>query len=470
MPRRTKIVATIGPASRDETTVGELIDAGIDVARLNLSHGTADEHEATATTVRRAAERAGRPIGVLADIPGPKLRTGPIADGEVALRSGTRVTLTGPTDQPGDAERISTTLDDLPDVVDDGDEIYLADGAIVLRVVSGRDGEVTAEVVRGGVLRSRKGMHIPGAENRLKAFTDEDKQALDLAVKMSVDFIGLSFVRGGNDVRRIRDVLGTPKHGPLLVSKVETRTAVENIDEIVDASDAVMVARGDLGIQTPIERVPVLQKEIIHRCNRQGLPVITATQMLESMTRSPLPTRAEVADVANAVIDGSDALMLSEETAVGDYPVDAVKTMAETAEHAESYPSGCDTPQQSELDDDPVAWAVARAAVGAAENLKVAAIICPTRSGATARRVAAFRPSMPIVAVASDRAVTGSLALLWGVLPLGGGVPGDHVDVDAVLTAARDARVVASGELVALVAGAGDRGAGATDYVRIVRA
>jgi pyruvate kinase len=470
MSRRTKIVATIGPASRDDDTLRKLIAAGIDVARLNLAHGSEEEHETTAARVRREAERAGRAIGVLADIPGPKMRTGGIAGGEVVLRSGARLVLTGPDDADGDSERISTTLDALSDVVSDGDEIHLADGTIVLRVISARREEVTAEVVRGGVLRSRKGMHIPGAEERVESFTDADRQALDLAVKMRVNFVGLSFVRDGKDVRRVRNALENQSHRPRLVAKIETRTAVERLDEIIDESDAVMVARGDLGIQTPIERVPVLQKEIIHRCNRSGIQVITATQMLESMTRSPMPTRAEVADVANAVIDGTDALMLSEETAVGDYPVDAVKTMAETAIHAESYPSECDAPQQKELDDDPVAWAIARAAMGAAEDLSVAAIVCPTRSGATARRVAAFRPSIPIVALATEPDVAGALTLVWGVLPLARDRHDEYRDADAAVRAVKEAALVQARSLVAVVAGAGGRHAGTTDYVRIVRA
>jgi pyruvate kinase len=470
MARRTKIVATIGPASRDDEAVRKLIAAGIDVARLNLAHGEVDEHAATAATVRREARRAGRTVGLLADVPGPKMRTGGIAGGEVMLRAGERIVLTGPDDAEGDSERISTSVDDLGEVVGAGDEIHLADGAIVLRVMSSGRDDVTTEVIRGGVLRSRKGMHIPGAEERVEAFTDADRRALDLAVKMRVDFVGLSFVRDGKDVRRVRNALEHEPHRPWLVAKIETRTAVERLDEIIDESDAVMVARGDLGIQTPLERVPVLQKEIIHRCNRAGMPVITATQMLESMTRAPMPTRAEVADVANAVIDGSDALMLSEETAVGDNPVDAVKTMSETAVHAESYPSECDTPQQKELDDDPVAWAIARAAIGAAEDLNLAAIICPTRSGATARRVAAFRPSMPIVALAGDPEVAGAVTLLWGVLPLAGDSEDEYRNAEAAVRVVRDAALVQAGSLVAVVAGAAGRRTGSTDYVRIVRA
>jgi len=470
MSRRTKIVATIGPASRDDETIRKLIDAGVDVARLNLAHGTAGEHAASAEAVRRGAERARRTVGLLADLPGPKMRTGPIAGGEVRLRAGERLTLSGPDDADGDSGRISTSLDDLNEVVNTGDEIHLADGAIVLRVTSSQHDAVVTEVVRGGVLRSRKGMHIPGAEERVEAFTDADRRALDLAVRMGVDFVGLSFVRGGKDVRRVRNALDGEAHRPLLVAKIETRTAVERLDEIIDESDAVMVARGDLGIQTPLQRVPVLQKEIIHCCNRAGMPVITATQMLESMTRAPMPTRAEVADVANAVVDGSDALMLSEETAVGDYPVDAVETMAETALCAESYPSECETPQQNAIDDDPVAWAVARAAVGAAEDLRVGAIICPTRSGATARRVAAFRPSIPIVALALEPQMAGSLALLWGVIPLVGDFGGEHIDVGASVSAATGAGLVPSGSLVAVVAGARVGQTGATDFVRIARA
>jgi pyruvate kinase len=475
LARRTKIVATIGPGSRAPGCVRELIDAGIDVARLNFAHGDPAEHREVTATVRDQAEAAGRVVGILGDLPGPKMRTGPVTNDEVRIETGERFVLTSE-DIEGDSSRVSTSLDDVSSICDEGSEIFLADGEIVLRVLSCGHGEVTTEIVRGGTLRSRKGMHVPGAERKVEAFTENDRAALALAVKLRLDYVGLSFIRDGNDVRRAREAL--PKRGrrPSLVAKIETSAAVESLDEIVGAADAVMVARGDLGIQTPVTRVPLLQKEIIHSCNRSGVPVITATQMLESMTHSPIPTRAEVTDVANAVVDGTDALMLSEETAVGDHPVEAVTTMSETAERAEAWPTERADPQKGELIDDPVSWAVAHAAVQAAEDLGVAAIVCPTRSGSTPQRISAFRPSMPILAVATRSDVTGSLALMWGVTPLAAPAPRGETPSDAsalvelALGAVTAANLVRPGELTVAVAGGPGPRAGRTDYLRVIRA
>jgi pyruvate kinase len=472
MDRRTKIVATLGPATRSEEGIADLLAAGADVFRLNFAHATPEQHEVTARLVRKIARDAGKVVGILVDLPGPKMRTGPVLDDRVALVTGDSFVLTGD-DVTGDDQRVSTTVDNLVSYVQPNDEIFLADGQIVLRVegVSGQD--VKTEILRGGVLRSRKGMHLPGAERHVQAFTDEDKEALRHALGFKADFIGLSFIRDALDLQRVREEL--PKRGPapLLVAKIETASALASLNEIVDEADAVMVARGDLGIQTRLERVPVVQKQIIRACNRAGVPVITATQMLESMTRDPLPTRAEVADVANAVLDGTDALMLSEETAVGEHPVSAVRTMARIAIEAESQ-----IVERTQLEDvverdDRVSWAVAHAAVEAAEDLQVAAILCPTRSGATARRVAAFRPSMPIVGVSSRPETLGELALVWGVMPIAMPARPEIVDEEVVehaVSAATDSRLISKGDLIAVVAGSPGPRAGQTDFVRIVRA
>jgi pyruvate kinase len=340
----------------------------------------------------------------------------------------------------------------------------------VLRVESVDGNKVVCEVLRGGVLRSRKGMHVPRAEQHVEPFTERDQEALDMAIAMRAEFVGLSFVRRPEDVENVRARL--PKRGvrPHLVAKIETAVALDHLAGIVAGADAVMVARGDLGIQVPARKVPLIQKEIIRFCNMAGKPVITATQMLESMTHAPLPTRAEVNDVANAVIDGTDALMLSEETAVGSHAADAVRTMAEVAESAETWPRHRSTPASGALDDDSVAWAVAHAAVQAAEDLDVAAILCPTQGGRTAQRVAAFRPPMPIGGISADAHVRGRLTLVWGVEPLAvpQGVDEDTIEAAAV-QAARDAGLVKKGDLVALVSGAPGRRAGSTDHVRVVR-
>jgi pyruvate kinase len=468
-----KIIATLGPATRSDARIGELLAAGADVVRLNLAHDDPEAHARAARAARAQAQSQGRGVGVLVDLPGPKMRTGPVAGGSVRLEAGSRFTLTSD-DVDGDHSRVGTSVEGLPAMVSEGTKIYLADGEILLETRSVEDGDVVTTVVRGGVLRSRKGMHVPGAERAVRAFTDEDRRALEFAVGIGADLVGLSFVRVADDVRRARAALAGADHVPALVAKIETRSAVDSIHKIVAEADAVMVARGDLGIQTPLESVPLIQKAIIRCCNRAGKPVITATQMLDSMTRAPLPTRAEAADVANAVIDGTDALMLSEETAVGEHPARAVETMAEIARAAEEQPCGSERPVPRERADDRVSWAVARAAVQAAEDVGVRAILCPTRSGATPRRVAAFRPRARIVGLSGHPATIGALALVWGVTPICIPAMNEAKDpleeVDRACRVGRDAGLVAPGDLVAVVAGSPGPRAGRTDYVRIARA
>jgi pyruvate kinase len=469
--RRTKIVATVGPATSTAETMHELLAAGVDVVRLNAAHASIDVHTERAALVRDTGDALGRAIGILVDLPGPKMRSGPVAGDEVELVTGGHFTLTSDS-VAGDATRVSTTLPELARWVGPGDEIFLADGAIVLRVEQVNGDDVVNEIVRGGVLRSRKGMHVPRAEGHVDPFTEADALALDMAVDMKADFVGLSFVRRPEDVESVRARL--PKRGarPQLVAKIETAVALDHLPGIVGAADAVMVARGDLGIQVPARRVPLIQKEIIRFCNMSGKPVITATQMLESMTRAPLPTRAEVNDVANAVLDGTDALMLSEETAVGEHAADAVRTMSEVAEAAEGWPRGRTTPEGvgATADEDRVAWAVAHAAVLAAEDLAVNAILCPTQSGATARRVAAFRPSVPIAGIATQREVLGRLTLTWGVRPLQVPETDDHeAQLREALRACTECGLVRSGNLVAVVFASPGKRAGATDTVRVVR-
>jgi len=393
-----------------------------------------------------------------------------VVDGEVELHPGHRIVLSAAPVE-GDAEHVSTTIPELAQWVGPADDIFLADGAIVLRVVRVDGADVVCEIVRGGLLRSRKGMHVPRAEAHVEPFTDADVGALRMAGHIRADFVGLSFVRRPEDIEGVRARL--PKRGPRpqLVAKIETAVALDHLPGIVGAADAVMVARGDLGIQVPARRVPLIQKEIIRFCNMSGKPVITATQMLESMTESPLPTRAEVNDVANAVLDGTDALMLSEETAVGRYPSDAVTTMSEVAEAAESWPRSRTTPEGvgAAVDDDRVAWAVAHASVQAAEDLGVAAIVCPTQSGTTARRVAAFRPSVPIAGIASTPEVLGRLTLAWGVRPIAVDESGRDDHTRDAVKAARACGLVQKDDLIAVVSASPGKRAGATDTVRIVR-
>lgn len=467
--RRTKIVATVGPATAAPGPMRQLLEAGVDVVRLNAAHADMDTHSNNARQARELAQVLGRSVGVLVDLPGPKIRSGLIAGDAVELESGQEFVLSGHDDGHGDAQHVATTLPALAQWARRGDDVYLADGAIVLRVLESVGDDVRTEVVRGGTLRSRKGMHLPRAEEYVDPFTDRDARALEMAVAAKVDFLGLSFVRRAEDVEQVRALL--PRRGmrPALVAKIETASAVDNLAGIINAADGVMVARGDLGIQMPARRVPLLQKEIIRLCNAAGKPVITATQMLESMTRSPLPTRAEVNDVANAVLDGTDALMLSEETAVGQFPNETVRMMSEVAESAESWPRDRVDPSVGP-DRDRVAWAVAHAAVEAAEDLGVAAILCSTRSGETAHRVAAFRPRVPIAGVSANGQVLGGLSLVWGVQPLLiADSPDRNEQLRLAIAAARSAGLVSDGDLVALVFGSVGPRAGSTDSVRIVR-
>ncbi|MDQ3951475.1 MAG: pyruvate kinase [Actinomycetota bacterium] len=468
--RRAKIVATVGPASRSRPVLRDLVAASVDVVRLNLAHPSPEAHAQAARIAREEAASLDRVVAILADLPGPKIRTGPVAGGEVALEAGAILDLTTEHVE-GDARRVSTSLETLPEIVTRGDQVFLADGEIVLEVVSAEGAGVRTRVVRGGVLRSRKGMHLPQHEGRIEAFTETDRQSLRDALGMRADLVGLSFVRDAGDLRRVRAELPSDDL-PLLVAKIETRSAVDNLAEIVEEADAVMVARGDLGIQTELPELPLLQKRIIRACNCAGKPVITATQMLESMTRAPLPTRAEVADVANAVLDGTDALMLSEETAVGDRPVDVVRTMDGIIAAAEKSGGGHAAPVTESLPGDQVSWATAHAGVQAAIDLRAAAILCPTRSGSTALKVAAFRPPMPIVGISPFSHPRAMLALAWGVLPLGSatelpqGAPGE--DVDVAVKAALAAGTTAPGDVVVVVAAGPAAPAGGTDLVRVM--
>ena len=453
----------------------------MDVVRLNFAHGEPAEHAEVARVVRAAAGEAGRVVGVLADLPGPKMRTGAFAGDSAVLATGATFSLVGD-EVTGDEARASTTVDDLGALVSEGDEVFLADGEVVLRVQDVRDGDVITEVVRGGTVRSRKGLHLPTAETRLEAFTAGDRKALEAALDMEVDLVGLSFMRDARDLERARAALPEGSARPQLVAKIETASAVANLAEIVEAADAVMVARGDLGIQTPLERVPLLQKEIIRACNAAGKPVITATEMLESMTEELLPTRAEVTDVANAIFDGTDAVMLSEETAVGAHPLEVVQTMVKVALAAETRPRDQHVHPAPDADQvtardarrDPVAWAVAHAAVAAAEDLKAAAIVSLTRAGSTPRRVAAYRPTVPIAALSRYDDCLGPLALCWGVQPVRSQLGSDEGGAapDWAVRAAEFVRgegLVDAGDLVVVVAGGPEPRAGATDYLRVVR-
>jgi pyruvate kinase len=412
--RRTKIVATIGPASREPETLLRMVQAGMDVARLNYSHGTLDEHAETIARVRDAANRAGRPVAVLQDLPGPKLRIGPLHEDVVELTPGEQLTFVcGDGDRPGDAHSMSLSWAGLADAVEEGSILYLADGSVRLRVTSVRTGEheVDVEIEVGGAVASRQGLNIPGPVASLPAVPEEDLHLLRHGESIGVDMVALSFVQTPQDVEFVRDHTRLP-----LVAKMEKPQAVERAADILAVADCVMVARGDLGIELPIERVPLVQKQLLELAGKMARPSITATQMLDSMVSSSRPTRAEVADVANAILDGTDAVMLSQETAVGAYPVGAVEMMAAVAVQAESIApyERWNQERVRRTHSDP-AYTIAHNLCDAARELRLDALVIPTLSGRSARLVSAHRPTVPIYALSPGKETVRRCALMWGV-------------------------------------------------------
>jgi pyruvate kinase len=412
--RRTKIVATIGPASREPATLVSMIEAGMDVARLNYSHGTLEEHAETVRRVRDAAGRVGRPVAILQDLPGPKLRIGPLHEDVVELTPGERLTFTcGDGERPGDARDMSISWAGLPDAVEANSILYLADGSVRLRVVDVRaaDCEVDVEIEVGGAVASRQGLNIPGPVASLPAVPEEDLHLLRHGESIGVDIVALSFVQTPADVEFVREHTRLP-----LIAKIEKPQAVERAAEIFEAADYVMVARGDLGIELPIAQVPVVQKQLLELAGSMAVPSITATQMLDSMVSSARPTRAEVADVANAILDGTDAVMLSQETAVGAYPVGAVEMMAAVAVQAESI-APYERWNQSRVrrtHSDP-AYTIAHNLCDAARELRLDALVIPTLSGRSARLVSAHRPTVPIYALSPGKETVRRCCLMWGV-------------------------------------------------------
>ncbi len=413
--RRTKIVCTIGPSTSSASVIKELLQTGMDVARINFSHGTHKEHMSYIKTLRQTAKKAGLPLAIMQDLPGPKNRTGKLKGGNIELKESSDFILTT-REILGDENRVSVGLHYLPRVIKPGDTIFLDDGAIELRVTAISNTEVSCQVVSGGILGEDKGINIPGATLDVPTITEEDWNYLLFGLKHGVDFVALSFIREAKDVLKVRKFVQKKKKAPMLIAKIERREALDNLDEILEAADGAMVARGDLGIEIPIQRVPIVQKEIIHKCNHLGKPVIVATQMLDSMVNAPRPTRAEVTDVANAIFNGADAAMLSEETAVGSYPVEAVSMMVQIALEAEATlpyeeiltNKGKDL--QPETDD-----AISYAACHTAHQLGAAAIIAFTSSGSTARRVAKYRPKVPILAITPSQITQRQLSLSWGI-------------------------------------------------------
>jgi pyruvate kinase len=412
--RSTKIVATIGPASRTPETLERMIAEGMDVARLNFAHGTPEHHAETVQMVRAAAERCQREIAVLQDVPGPKLRIGPVRDGVTNLDAGSEVVLT-PEQIEGDSNRLPLLWAGLSDIVEPDDIAYLADGAIRLRVTDVHDGEVVTRVEVGGTVASRQGLNLPNASISLPAVSDEDLRLIDAGLEMGVDLIALSFIRRREDLEPVRARLERDGRDIPVIAKIEKPQAAMNAEEIIDAADGVMVARGDLGIELPIEEVPLIQKKILHLAGQKAKPAITATQMLESMVQSTRPTRAEVADVANAIFDGTDAVMLSQETAVGRDPAGAVHMMAQIARATERELPYWRMLTERGLRGGNESAAIAFGAVGAVYQLGLKALVCPTLTGTTARYLSSHRPQVPVLALSPRLDVVRRCSIYWGV-------------------------------------------------------
>ncbi len=466
--KRTKIVCTLGPATSSPDTIARLIDAGMDVARLNFSHGNHEEHRQTIRTVRSLSKKAGKEIGILQDLGGPKIRLGEIENGKTTLLRGELLTLAS-----ADHEERGVIPVNYPGVIEDlneGDPILLADGTVQLTVVEKRGKSAICEVLVGGVIYSRKGVNLPLSKLSVPAFTEKDHEDLSVGLEERVDFVALSFVRGLEDLRYVREIIDGAAQRPMLIAKIEKPQAVQNFEQILAGVDAVMVARGDLGVEMPLEEVPMIQKRIIRITRQAGKPVITATQMLGSMVENPRPTRAEATDVANAILDGTDAIMLSDETAMGAYPVEAVSTLSRIAISSEPYLN-----ERAYLEEEisqmlhTVPAGISRVACLLALDLEASVIVATTSSGNTARLVARFRPSVPVVALTDHIETQRQLSLSWGVTP---NLVSAFVDTDQMFAIARsraiEKEMVKKGDCIVVTAGVPVGVSGTTNLLKVM--
>ncbi|MBP8986178.1 MAG: pyruvate kinase [Spirochaetes bacterium] len=465
--RRTKIVCTLGPASEEKAVIVNLVRAGMNVARLNMSHSTHQMHEKSIALIREIANELNTPIGILADLQGPKIRVGTLKE-KVILESGQQFILTT-RDVPGNAIAVSVSLKDLPESVHKGQVILLDDGLLELVVDEVQNTDIYTTVVRGGELKDHKGINLPNASVKTSSITQKDISDLEFAIKHDVDMVALSFVRSAQDVVQLRSIMEEFGGSIPIISKIEKHEAVTNIDDIIAASYGIMVARGDLGIEIPIEQVPIVQKMIIEKCNQQAKPVITATQMLDSMIRNPIPTRAEATDVANAVFDGTDALMLSGETAFGQYPVEAVATMAKIAQYAEdSIMYKAIMEERKIYTRSIITDAIAFSASESAKTLGADCIITATQSGYTARKISKYKPRIPVLAVTTNKKVMNQLALSYGVVP----VEIKHCEdintlVDEALNICKQKELIHNGDLLIITAGILAGVTGGTNVLRV---
>jgi pyruvate kinase len=469
--RKTKIVCTIGPASHSPETLREMVLAGMDVARLNFSHGTLADHEKRFNTLRKIADELDPNVGVMFDLQGPKIRSGKLKGGKpITLKEGQKLVITTENVEGG-SKRITTTYDALPKDVEPGEQILLADGAIELRVVSVTGKEVTCDVINGGPLGEHKGINLPGTKISAPHITGKDRKDLEFALGLGGNYIAMSFVRSEDGVKELKDLLEKQGSSLPVVAKIEKPEALSRIDAIYDAADAIMVARGDLGVEIPAERVPAIQKRLILKANERGLPVVTATQMLESMISSPRPTRAEASDVANAIYDGTDAVMLSAETAMGKYPVESVRMMARIAEEADrAVALHRRSPRRQPQDEVGFHDAIGSAVWQAVDDLGAEHIVCFTMSGFTAKLISSYRPNANIIAVTQSDEVMRQLALYWGVEPIKIG-PVCHTDemVGVVEKKLLELSLAKKGETLVITAGTPLMVAGTTNMIRLHR-
>ncbi|SDK42913.1 pyruvate kinase [Sediminibacillus albus] len=469
--RKTKIVSTIGPASESVETLTELIKAGMNVARLNFSHGDFEEHGQRIKNIREAAGKTGHTVAILLDTKGPEIRTGTLKGGEAQLTKGDTVYV-AMEDIEGSAERISVTYPELINDVHVGSKLLLDDGLIELEVteIDKDKNELKTTALNSGLLKNKKGVNVPNVSVNLPGITDKDAKDIEFGIEQGVDFIAASFVRRATDVLEIRDLLEKKNAGHIqIIPKIENQEGVDNLDNILQVSDGLMVARGDLGVEIPPEEVPLVQKNMIRKCNTAGKPVITATQMLDSMQRNPRPTRAEASDVANAIFDGSDAIMLSGETAAGDYPIEAVQTMSNIAMKAETaidHKAILDL--RSKNSDMTITDAISQSVNHSAMNLEVDAILTPTVSGHTARMISKYRPKAPIIAVTFDEKINRRLALVWGVQTIVGELAHSTDDVlDVAIDRGVNSGILQRGNRVIITAGVPVGESGTTNLMKV---
>jgi len=466
LARRTKIVATIGPATESASQITKLVEAGATTFRLNFSHGDHDEHAQRIKTIRQVSDELGIHIGILQDLQGPKIRLGRFKKGPVTVRNGDKFILTSK-DIDCNEGQANVTYEKLAEEVNVGNRILLDDGRVEMKVdeVDLTEQRLICSITVGGVLSNNKGVNFPDVQLSIRALTDKDKEDLAFGLKQGVDWVALSFVRNPSDLDEIKDLIGMYGFDTPVIAKIEKFEAIDQIDAVLKLCDGVMVARGDLGVEMPAEEVPLLQKQLIKKANSLGIPIITATQMLDSMASSPRPTRAEVSDVANAILDGTDAVMLSNETAVGDYPIEAVATMATIAKRIER-----DYPQKALESHLPstIPNAISAAVSSIARQINAAAIIPLTKSGATAKNVSKFRPATPVLAVTNERSVASRLQLVWGVTPLLiENQTSTSKTFDDAVAMAKNMNILKQGDLVVETAGTLSGVSGSTDLVKV---